>query len=48
MAGHYVTPTAMVFALPQQTVAIIPIVIATPFIVEAVSHDWRGRAPPHA
>ena len=46
MAGHYVTPAALVFALPAQHVSIVPIQIASRFIVEAVSHDWHGRAPP--
>jgi hypothetical protein len=46
MAGHYVTPGAAVLALPTQSVSIVPIVIAVRFIVEAVSHDWHGRAPP--
>ncbi len=46
MAGHYVTPAAAVLALPSQSISIVPVVIAIRFIVEAVSHDWHGRAPP--
>ncbi len=46
MAGHYVTPGAVAFVLPAQSVSIVPIEIATPIIVEAISHDWHGRAPP--
>ena len=46
MAGHYVTPGAAVLALPSQSVSIVPLEIGVRFIVEAVSHDWHGRAPP--
>jgi len=46
MAGHYVTPGAVALALPSQTVSIVPLEIVVRFIVEAVSHDWHGRAPP--
>jgi hypothetical protein len=48
MAGHYVTPGAVALVLPSQTVSIVPIDVSVPFIVEAVSHDWHGRAPPKA
>ncbi|HEV2562006.1 MAG TPA: hypothetical protein VGT78_07675 [Rhizomicrobium sp.] len=47
-AGQYVAPGAIVFALPAETVAIIPVRLAIPIIVKAVSHGWRGRAPPQA
>jgi len=46
MAGHYVTPGAVILAPPPQAVSIVPMEIAVRFIVDAVSHDWRGRAPP--
>jgi hypothetical protein len=46
MAGHYVTPGAVALVLPAQSVSIVPIEIAVDLIVEAVSHDWHGRAPP--
>ena len=48
-AGHYVTPSAIVFALPaanDRHHSHQPSIRR--FIVEAVSHDWRGRAPPQA
>lgn len=47
-AGQYVTPSAIVFALPAETIAVIPISLDAPLIVKAVSHGWRGRAPPQA
>lgn len=47
-AGQYVTPSAIVFALPAETISIVPISLAIPIIVKAVSHGWRGRAPPQA
>lgn len=46
MAGHYVTPGAAVLTLPSQSVSIVPLKIVVRFVVEAVSHDWHGRAPP--
>jgi len=46
MAGHYVTPGATVLTLPSQNVSIVPLEIVVRFIVEAISHDWHGRAPP--
>ena len=47
-AGQYVAPGAIVFALPAETVAIIPVSLDTPPIVKAIWQGWRGRAPPQA
>jgi len=47
-AGQYVAPGAIVFALPVETIAVIPLSLDAPLIVKAIPLGWRGRAPPHA
>lgn len=47
-AGTFVMPAAILVQLPQQSVSFVPVTIAVTRHVEAVSHDWHGRAPPHA
>lgn len=45
-SGQFVAPAAHVFLPPTVAVSIIAIVeTELPFVV-ALSHDWRGRAPP--
>jgi hypothetical protein len=44
--GQYVAPNALVFFLPLAAVSIIEIVQAVTPHYDAVSHSWRGRAPP--
>jgi hypothetical protein len=45
-AGQFVTPTAIGFALPSETVVFIPLAIAALTARETASHNWQGRAPP--
>lgn len=45
-AGAFVSPCAIPLLLPQQTASTIPLAIAIPALVVAISHDWHGRAPP--
>ena len=47
-AGHYVTPAAAAILLPSLSVSVIEVAAAAPRFLTAVSHNWRGRAPPHA
>lgn len=45
-SGHFVTPSALAYAPPALAVSTIALVdTALPFIL-ALSHSWRGRAPP--
>jgi hypothetical protein len=45
-AGNYVSPGVVAIPLPTLvTFTIASVDVARPFI-SAVSHDWRGRAPP--
>jgi hypothetical protein len=45
-AGHFVTPAALAILLPALAVSVIDIAIAPAHDVPAVTHIWRGRAPP--
>jgi hypothetical protein len=45
-SGAFLIPAALLPAGPQFGIQIAPIVAVKPSVVEAVSHDWRGRAPP--
>ncbi len=45
-AGQFITPSAIGFALPSETVAIVPLAIVVLTASETVSHGWQGRAPP--
>src|SRR5271166_5124838 len=47
-AGSFVMPVALLVLLPQQSVSFVPVTLVVAWHVEAVSHGWRGRAPPHA
>jgi hypothetical protein len=47
-SGAFVMPDFIALLLPSQPISIIPIVIALPTSIQAVSHRWQGRAPPHA
>jgi len=46
LAGHFTAPGAIALAMPQQIAAFIAIAAATPVYLAAISHHWRGRAPP--
>lgn len=46
LAGHFTAPGTIVLAMPQQIAASIAITAAIPAFVTAISHHWRGRAPP--
>ena len=45
-SGQFITPSAIGFALPSETIAIVPLAIAVLTASEVVSHGWQGRAPP--
>jgi hypothetical protein len=44
--GQYVAPDALVFFLPLISVRAIETELGAPPRYDAVSHSWRGRAPP--
>ncbi|HWY60685.1 MAG TPA: hypothetical protein VNW15_02170 [Rhizomicrobium sp.] len=44
--GQYVAPDALVFFLPMVAVSVIEAVQGAMPHYDAVSHSWRGRAPP--
>jgi hypothetical protein len=46
-SGQFVAPTAAALVAPSAAVSTIAIVDAELPFVLALSHSWRGRAPPH-
>jgi hypothetical protein len=46
--GQYVAPGAVVFFLPMAAVSTIETTLGVLPHYDAVSHSWRGRAPPQA
>jgi hypothetical protein len=46
--GQYVAPNSLVFFLPMAAVSTIEIALGVLPHYDAVSHSWRGRAPPIA
>lgn len=46
LAGHFTAPGIFVLPMPAQIATTIAAAIAIPAFVAAVSHIWRGRAPP--
>jgi hypothetical protein len=44
--GQYVAPNALVFFLPMVAISTIEIALGVAPHYDAVSHSWRGRAPP--
>jgi len=46
-SGQFISPSAIVFALPSEVVAIIPLSLAIAIAQERASHNWQSRAPPH-
>ena len=46
-SGGFVMPNFVALLLPSEPVSIVPIVIALPAFIEAVTHGWQSRAPPH-
>jgi hypothetical protein len=46
--GQFLTPTAAALALPSETASIVPFVLRLVAAHETPSHNWQGRAPPHA
>jgi hypothetical protein len=45
-AGAFVTPAAAAVLLPAFSVSIIDVVVHATTTSSAVTHSWRGRAPP--
>ena len=48
IAGSFVAPAAIVLLVPWQNVSLVPLFLASKAHVSTTSHDWHGRAPPHA
>lgn len=46
LSGQFVSPSGIVFVLPSQPLAFIPLALSLPAIGESASHIWQGRAPP--
>jgi hypothetical protein len=46
--GQHVAPDALVFFLPMVAVSTIEIALGVTPHYDAVSHSWRGRAPPQS
>jgi hypothetical protein len=47
-SGSFVTPSAIAALPPALSVSIVVVRLETAIAPAAVSHSWRGRAPPHA
>ena len=47
-SGAYVTPLPAVFPVPVLIATVAALLITPVAIIRAVSHSWRGRAPPLA
>ena len=47
-SGAFVSPAVAALILPCETFALIPLQSSPLTTVEAVSHNWHGRAPPKA
>lgn len=45
-SGQFVTPAAAAILLPSLAVSVIDLVVSAPTLTRAVTHTWRGRAPP--
>lgn len=45
-SGQFVTPAAAATMLPSLSVSVIELLASAPTLTRAVSHIWRGRAPP--
>lgn len=45
-AGQFVTPAAAALGLPFFSISVIEVAVPTAMLVQAVTHIWRGRAPP--
>lgn len=46
LAGHFTTPGAIIFMLPDPIAIPIAIAREVSAVKAAVSHSWQGRAPP--
>ncbi len=46
MAGQFLTPAAAAILLPQLSFSVITVAVIPSTLVTAVTHIWRGRAPP--
>lgn len=46
--GQFLSPSAVAFALPSEAIAIVPLVVDIVIARDTPSHNWQGRAPPHA
>ncbi len=47
-SGHFVTPAVAAILAPTLSVSVLQLAPLGASIVHAVSHAWRGRAPPSA
>jgi Protein of unknown function (DUF2946) len=45
-SGQYIAPSSLVFFLPMVAISTIEIALGVMPHYDAVSHSWRGRAPP--
>jgi hypothetical protein len=46
--GQFISPGAVALALPSEAITLVPLAIAAVAAREIASHNWQGRAPPHA
>lgn len=46
-SGQFTTPSAAALLLPTEAVVIVPLFLSIATAIEAVSHGWQSRAPPH-
>jgi hypothetical protein len=47
-AGNYLTPAAIAVLPPFMAVRVIAVETLAVIAAKPTSHNWRGRAPPHA
>lgn len=45
-SGQFVTPAAAAILLPSLSISVIELVARAPTLTRAITHIWRGRAPP--
>ncbi len=47
-SGSFVLPVAVAVLPPNAVLSLLPLVLAPFGHARTASHDWKGRAPPHA
>jgi hypothetical protein len=47
-SGSFITPRAIAALPPALSISVVLVRLETTIAPAAVSHSWRGRAPPHA